>query len=108
MEKKHQAEALSEEQLQDVAGGSLLGNSADCWFEAHTPYAYSTKNNKVVAKCKSRCRDGLISCSCRGDNTRCVDNWHVVENLVGEIWVPFSRDERNHTGDRKAMYGLKV
>jgi hypothetical protein len=108
--KNQQGETLNEEQLEDVAGG-IFGISLKCYFEPQVPTESKVENGKVFAKCKSNCFGGLAGleyCNCHGRDAECVDKWHVVEHLAGDIWVPSPRNLRNHSGERKAVRGLKI
>ena len=90
---------LTEEHLEDAAGGAPGIRDTSCWF---TP----TGNTKVEgagfavktywAECASSCRSLLISkCSCYADD-HCVSKWHRI-TADGILYKP---DWWNHQNKR--------
>ena len=92
---------INEEELEDVAGGDVGVLSADgsCWFEPEQPVQHKISNINIYVRCKSRC---LSYCQCN-NTERCVDRWHIIERVTGNIWAPSPIEKYNHKGTRKAI-----
>ena len=106
--KNLQAETVGEEQLEDVTGGNDDDKNSNCFFESDNPPVHKVEAGVVKVKCKSRCNKGAINnCGCHG-TTRCIDKWHIAVHFAGEIWLPSPTNKNNHSGERKAIRGLKI
>ena len=105
--KNQQTDALNENQLEVVTGG-IFGVDPNCYFEPQVSVESKVENGKVFVKCKSNCIGDMKYCNCHGKDAQCVEKWHVVEHFAGDIWLPSPRGERNHSGARKAIRGLKI
>ena len=103
--KNPQTETLNEEQLEEVAGGNFQGN---CYFEPEIPLDYEhNKYMGVRVKCKSNCLAKTSPCKCHGTED-CIHKYHRVEQFSENIWLPSPINERNHSGERKAIKNLFI
>jgi len=80
-EKANKANELSEEQLEDVAGGDDGGwvRHSCCWF---TPTGNRTKDgNSTLVQCNSSCKNLFTGymCSCHG-TYMCRNKWHTLSS----------------------------
>ena len=108
--KKAQEKILSEEQLEEAAGGNLSGN---CYFEPEVPLDYEyNRYMGTRVKCKSNCLAKLSSaCRCHGTD-KCRHRYHLVEQANPGVadgnWIASPRGEFNHSESRKLIKGLFV
>ena len=90
--------SLSEEQLQDVAGG--VGEWKKCYFTpagGQEQRVDSFGRTTYHMKCASRCGIGWTSCSCLA-TARCVDKWHIMT----EHYELLPQDISNHSSKPRA------
>jgi len=109
--KNPQTESLSEEQLEEIAGGDR--NSDNCFFEPEVPVQRKIEHGAVMVKCKSRCKGyvQIVYCKCHS-TLNCVDKWHIVEQatpgLADGKWYAKPKGEFNHNEDRKLIKDLYI
>jgi len=90
-------QAVSESELETVAGGAEALGDRHCYFLPEKPTQQKIENNEIWVKCRSTCP----GCHCRG-RLRCVDRWHIMEKWMDSIYVPSPRDSYNHDRPDKA------
>ena len=110
--KNPQAETLSEEQLNEVAGGNDT-NEGDCYFEPENPPIPKNENGMVWVKCKSRCNGALWVKWCQCHKTeRCINKWHIVEQANPGVadgnWYATPKGQFNHNEGRKLIKNLFI
>jgi len=97
---------IVESELDDVTGGTAA--SGRCWFEPVRPTIHNGgKDGHVWVKCKNSCGAWPFDCPCRGSD-RCKDQWHLMEHIVGHVWVPSPFNEYNHKEAGKAVRDLDL
>jgi len=95
------AQILGESELEEVAGGA----SSTCRFVPEVPTKHTVDGGTVWVKCSSSCGVSDWGCSCRGKRT-CIERWHEMEKISGNIYSPFNVAEFNHAAGDKAVHGL--
>ena len=101
-------EEIPEGTLEEVTGGTGFINGRNCFFEPTNPVKYEIRGRGLCALCKSICQGIIeISCSCRGTN-RCVDRWHIIEQLSLSTYIASPPKEFNHGEQRKWVNGVKL
>jgi len=107
--KNQQIETLSEEQLEEVAGGEF--RSLNCSFLPEMPPVYKIEGGEVWVKCRSTCGLGVFPvpcCKCRGNDERCIDRYHKMQQVGPNSWLPASRSGSNHSEPDKYVHDLNI
>jgi len=103
---KEPPKVLDESELEAVAGGS---HSVNCYFVPEHPIQHNGgEDGEVSVKCGSRCavfEFRLVYCSCHGEygRFRCIDKWHIVDHVAGEVWAASPLYEYNHMAGDKVI-----
>ena len=95
---KQQPEALGEEELEDVAGGS--NRSQICLFKPEKPVVFKDEHGAVKVKCNADCNAVFSGynderCRCFG-TVYCTGRWHIVEQVSPGVWYPMPRGQFKH------------
>ena len=101
---------VGEEDLDTVAGGGkrpppIDPKDKECYFYPGSPVQHNGKQDGVLkVKCSQMTCGGFVSstCACHGTN-RCVNKWHIMEYVGGDIWSPSIINENHHRKSDKAV-----
>ena len=99
------AKNIGESELESVTGGN--DDKRKCFFVPEKPTKHTYGGDaRLRVKCSSSC--GIPgSCVCEHTD-RCINRFHLMERLVGEIYVPKPVDKYNHERGDKAVRDLKL
>jgi len=95
---------LDESDLDAVAGG--IGQN-DCKFIPDVPTKHKIIDKKVWVKCCKSAYFCVGKCWCYGTR-ECIDAWHKMERVVGNVWAPTPAFEKGHTETRCAVRDLNI
>ena len=98
---KETANIIDESELEAVAGG--IYKKTKCFFVPEHPIQHNGgKDGAVWVKCKSGCMSALDYCSCHHEN-RCINRWHIMDHVGGEVWAARPLHEYNHMAGDKVV-----
>ena len=101
---KDKTHAVDESELEGVTGGEVSAGDAPCFFEPAFPVEHNSKKDGVLwVKCGSFCHgSGTGVCSCHGTGL-CINKWHHMDHVGGDIWSPRFMLKNNHMASNKAV-----
>jgi len=98
---------ISEESLEEVAGGEVNWDHA-CHFRPVHPIVAKREHGVVWVKCNWSCSGAFTkTCSCHG-TVYCEGKMHMVENEKGKIitWYPVPHGKFDHDHSNKRVHPL--
>ena len=101
---KDKTHAVDESELEAVTGGEVSGGGTHCLFVPVHPVEHNSKKDGVLwVKCGSICYSADTgTCTCHGTEY-CINKWHQMEHVGGDIWSPKNILENNHMASSKTV-----
>ena len=100
---KDKTHAVDESELEAVTGGEVDDEGDLCHFVPTNPVEHNSKKDGVLwVKCGSYCSHVVGTCMCHGTDF-CINKWHQMEHVGGDIWSPKNMLEYNHMASSKAV-----
>jgi len=95
---------VDESELEAVTGGEVSKGGDHCFFVPAHPIEHNSKKDGMLwVKCGSECHGyGAGVCSCHGTGF-CVNKWHQMDHVGGDIWSPREMLKYNHMASDKAV-----